>query len=68
VHVAVHEAALACGKLTRVLNRRSAYPSEVIMSRGLVPVKRYATKLAAWINKLLAYVVQRMGWVDLMHS
>jgi hypothetical protein len=31
--VAVHEAALACGKLTRVLNRRSAYPSEVIMSR-----------------------------------
>jgi hypothetical protein len=31
--VAVHEAALACGKLTRVWNRRSAYPSEVIMSR-----------------------------------
>jgi hypothetical protein len=27
------EAALASGRLTRVLNRRSAYPSEVIMSR-----------------------------------
>ena len=38
------------------------------MVRRLVPVKRYAAKLAAWINKLLAYVVQRMGWVDLMHS
>jgi hypothetical protein len=30
--VAVHAAALAWGKLTRVLNRRSADPSEVIMS------------------------------------
>jgi hypothetical protein len=38
------------------------------MVRRLVPVKRYAAKLAAWINKLLAYVVQRMGWGDLMHS
>jgi hypothetical protein len=31
----LHEAALAAGKLTRVLNRRSADPSEVIMSRHL---------------------------------
>jgi hypothetical protein len=31
----VHEAALACGKLTRVWHWRSAYPSEVIMSRLL---------------------------------
>jgi lactate dehydrogenase-like 2-hydroxyacid dehydrogenase len=31
----VHEAALACSKLTRGVNRRSAYPSEVIMSRRL---------------------------------
>jgi hypothetical protein len=38
------------------------------MVRLLVPVKHYAAQLAAWINKLLAYVVQRMGWVDLMHS
>jgi Alpha/beta hydrolase domain len=29
----MHEAALAAGKLTRVLNRGSAYPSEVMMSR-----------------------------------
>jgi Alpha/beta hydrolase domain len=29
----MHEAALAAGKLTRVWNRGSAYPSEVIMSR-----------------------------------
>jgi hypothetical protein len=33
VHGTLHDAALASGKLTRVLNRRSAYPSEVIMSR-----------------------------------
>jgi hypothetical protein len=31
-----HEAALAAGKLTRVWHRRSAYPSEVIMSRRLL--------------------------------
>jgi hypothetical protein len=35
VHVAVHEAALACGKLTRVLKRGSTYLSEVIMSQQL---------------------------------
>jgi hypothetical protein len=29
-----HEAALACGPLTRGVHRRSADPSEVIMSRG----------------------------------
>jgi hypothetical protein len=28
-----HQAALAWGKLTRVMHWRSAYPSEVIMSR-----------------------------------
>ena len=33
VHGAMHEAALACGQLTRGVNRRSAYLSEVIMSR-----------------------------------
>jgi hypothetical protein len=33
VPAVMHEAALAAGKLTRVWNRGSAYPSEVIMSR-----------------------------------
>jgi hypothetical protein len=33
VHGVVHDAALASGKLTRGVNRRSAYLSEVIMSR-----------------------------------
>ncbi len=33
MHGTVHEAALAYGRLTRGVNRRSAYPSEVIMSR-----------------------------------
>jgi hypothetical protein len=31
----MHEAALACGQLTRGVNRWSAYTSEVIMSRQL---------------------------------
>jgi len=35
VHGAMHEAALACGTLTRGGNRRSAYTSEVIMSRPM---------------------------------
>ena len=32
VHGAMHAAALACGTLSRGVNRRSAYPSEVIMA------------------------------------
>ena len=41
VPVAVHEAALAWGKLTHVLNRRSADPSEVIMSSALSEAWRF---------------------------
>ena len=33
VHGAMHEAALAWSTLTRGVNRRSAYPSEVSMSK-----------------------------------
>ena len=40
----VHEAALASGKLTRGVNRGSAYLSEVIMSRRQNRVRAYDCK------------------------
>jgi hypothetical protein len=42
VPAVMHEAALAAGKLTRVLNRGSAYPSEVMMSRPRTRRRRRA--------------------------
>jgi hypothetical protein len=45
VHGAMHDAALACDQLTRGVNRRSAYLSEVIMSR---PTTGSRSRSAGW--------------------
>ena len=56
------EVALACGKLTRVVRWRSAYPSAVIMSR----CQRHGSTTMGYLER--AHVVSRRrahdGWID----